>query len=107
MKRFFTVLAFVGLASCQGVSSFFPNSKIVTVDGTEYMVRPLSSKNSWQASPNRPTGASLLLIDPTIYAGNVKAIEAATGCAVLREAVQNSDNNTIAAVDCSKATAKK
>lgn len=107
MKRFLTVLALVGLAGCQGVSSYFPNSKVVTVDGTEYMVRPLSSKNSWQASPNRPTGASLMLIDPTIYVGNVKAIEVATGCTVFREAVQNSDNNTIAAVNCSKATAKK
>ena len=107
MKRFLTVFALVGLTGCQGVSSFFPNSKVVTVDGTEYMVRPLSSKNSWQATINRPTGASLMLIDPTIYAGNVKAIEAATGCVVLREAVQNSDNNTIAAVDCSKSKVKK
>lgn len=107
MKRLFTVIALVGLVGCQGVSSFFPGSKVVTVDGTEYMVRPLSSKNSWQATTNHPTGSSLMLIDPTIYAGNVKAIEVATGCIVLREAVQNSDNNTIAAVDCSKPTAKK
>jgi hypothetical protein len=102
MKRFLTVLALVGLVGCQGVSSFFPNAKVVIVDGVEYSVRPLSSKNSWQAGLNRPTGASLIVIDPTIYAGNVKAIEAATGCTVLRETVQNSDNNTIAAVNCSK-----
>ncbi|WP_246661097.1 MULTISPECIES: hypothetical protein [unclassified Rhizobium] len=107
MKRFFAVFALIGLAGCQGgVSSYFPGSKVVKIDGVEYSVRPLSSKNSWQAGLNHPTGASLLVIDPTIYAGNVKAMEAATGCAVLRETVQNSDNFTIAAVDCSKSTAK-
>ncbi|KAA1178061.1 hypothetical protein FP026_22960 [Rhizobium tropici] len=106
MKRFFTVFALIGLAGCQGVSSYFPGSKVVKIDGVEYSVRPLSNKNSWQAGLNRPTGASLLVIDPTIYAGNVKAMEAATGCAVLRETIQNSDNFTIAAVDCSKSTAK-
>ena len=107
MKQFLKVFALVILAGCSTVSGYFPNSKVVTIDGTEYMARPLSAKNSWQAGLNRPTGSSLLLINPTIYAGNVKAIEMVSGCAVLRESVQNSDNSTIAAVDCAKSKADK
>ncbi|MGG6894515.1 MULTISPECIES: hypothetical protein [Rhizobium] len=107
MKQFLKVFAFVVLAGCSTVSGYFPDSKVVTIDGTEYMARPLSAKNSWQAGLTRPTGSSLLIINPTIYAGNVKAIEKASGCSVLRESVQNSDNSTIAAVDCGKSKTPK
>jgi len=107
MKQLLKIFAFAVLTGCSTVSGYFPDSKVVTIDGIEYMARPLSAKNSWQAGLNRPTGSSLLLINPTIYAGNVEAIEKASGCAVLLESVQNSDNSTIAAVDCGKSKTAK
>lgn len=107
MKRRFLVAATtLVLASCSTVHDYYPNSQVVTVDGTEYMVRPLNAeKTSWQATPNRPDGRGMLIIDASIYMGNVKAIEKATGCPVFAPSVKNQNTDTIAAIDCSaKAT---
>lgn len=84
------------------MDGYFPDSRTVTVDGDEYLVRPLPGRqNAFQAMPNRPTmGQVMTGIDPIIYARSVRAIEISTGCKVLRESIQNRSNNTIAAVSC-------
>lgn len=102
-KLMVAAVALVVLGGCSTVHDYYPGSQVVTVDGTEYMVRQIQSStgNSWMATSNRPTGKSLLLIDPAIYAGNVKAIAQASGCPVAEGSAQNENNTTIAAVDCS------
>lgn len=98
----------VALAACSTVHDYYPNSQVVTVDGVEYMVRPMNSgKTSWQATPNRPDGRGMIFIDASIYMGNVKAIEAATGCPVFGPSVKNQNTDTIAAVDCSAKPAQR
>ena len=81
-------------------ADYFPESEITVIDGEDFVVRPLSSPNSFQAFTNTPSGGELWVIRPQRYIQNVKAIEAATGCAVIRESIVNTGNNTIAAVDC-------
>jgi hypothetical protein len=102
--RYFAVAGLAAAVSgCTTVHDYYPGSQVVGVDGSDYMVRKMStsSGNSWMATANKPSGASLFVIDPSVYAGNVKAIEKATGCKVAAGSAQNTYNTTYAAVDCS------
>lgn len=101
MKSVFAI-ALLLLASCTEMNDYYPNGRVVEVDGHEHLVRKLSGReNSYQAMENKPTMGQLITgIDAAIYARNVKAIEAVTNCKVSLASVQNSGNSTIAATDC-------
>lgn len=102
MKKSLLIASILALAACSEMKDYYPNGQVVTVDGHEHLVRKLSGRaNSYQAMENKPTMGQLMTgIDAAIYARNVKAIEAATGCKVDLASVQNGSNNTIAATSC-------
>lgn len=95
--------AFAALASCTTMQQYWPDAKVVVIDGQEHLVRKLPNvEDAYQAMENRPTAQSAIIgvIDPLVYARNVRAIEQVTGCPVLEGSIQNSGNGTIAASKC-------
>lgn len=93
--------AVAALAGCTQMRDYYPDSKLVTVDGIEFAVSPaLNQPDTYKSIPNDPKQHSLLFINPMTAVRNVKAIELATGCTVYKESVKNGDNVTFAAVDC-------
>ena len=100
--KLFALSAAVLLGACTEMHDYYPSGQVVSVDGREYLVRKLQGReNSYQAMENRPTmGQVMTGIDAAIYSRNVSAIEAATRCKVDMASIQNSRNNTIAAVNC-------
>lgn len=85
---------------CTRLSDYYPDSRVVLVEGEEFMVRPLARGNTWQAMVNQARDGDLLVIKPDRYRQNVIAIERATGCAVDVRTIQNRDNLTMAGVTC-------
>jgi hypothetical protein len=100
--RILAAASLFAMAGCSTVNEYYPGSQVVVVDRAEYMARKIktSSDNSWMATPNTPSAASLLP-DPAIYERNVRAIEKASECHVIAGTVQNAFHTTHAAVDCS------
>jgi hypothetical protein len=95
--------AIAALASCTTMQQYWPDAKVVVIDGQEHLVRKLPNvEDAYQAMENRPTAQSAIIgvIDPLVYARNVRAIEQATGCPVVPGSIQNSGNQTIAAAQC-------
>lgn len=102
MMKLPLAVALISLASCTDMQDYYPSGKVANIDGHEHLVRKLKGReNSYQAMENKPTMNQMMIgIDADIYARNVKAIEAVTGCKVSVASIQNSKNNTIAATDC-------
>lgn len=81
---------------------YYDDTSLVTIDGREFMVRPLPGReDAWHAVLNRVEGSHLFTADPALSLMNVRAIEKHTGCRVIRETIDNREINTFAAVDCS------
>lgn len=103
MKKNLSALIVVGIlaAACTKMEQYYPNGQVVLVDGIEFSVSPMGSRPStYRAMPNNPRDQNFLTIDPMTWVQNVKAIEQATGCPVLRESIKNGDSYTFAVVDC-------
>lgn len=89
------------VAGCTRMEQYYPDGKVVTVDGIEFSVSPMGrGPNTYKAMPNNPRDHNLLFVDPGTWARNVKAIELATGCPVAPGSIKNGDNYTFAYVDC-------
>lgn len=85
------------------MQQYWPDAKVVVIDGQEHLVRKLPNvDDAYQAMENRPSTQSAIIgvIDPLVYARNVRAIEQVTGCPVVPGSIQNSNNGTIAAAKC-------
>ncbi|NTT88226.1 hypothetical protein [Tabrizicola fusiformis] len=87
------------LLACTKMEQYFPNGKTTTIDGEEYLVHEISP-GTYQALPNDPDLSWMVAYDAGIWAKNVRAIEAVTGCKVAPGSTRNQDNNTVAAVNC-------
>jgi hypothetical protein len=100
--RILAAASLFAMAGCSTVNEYYPGSQVVVVDRAEYMARKIKTShgNSWVATPNMPSTASLLP-NPAIYERNVRAIEKASECHVIAGTVQNAFHTTYAAVDCS------
>lgn len=89
------------LAGCTQMTGYYPDGKVVTIDGEAVLVRQLPGRErGYHAVPNRPDPSTLFTRDPAISLRNIRAIEAVTGCTVLRETIENREANTFAAVTC-------
>jgi|GEM_PF-5432111 len=100
--RKFLVLAL--MAGCTQMTDYYPDAKTVEVRGQTFYVapRPKLGRGVYLAGQNKPDlGEIIGTRDMSLPAANVAAIEAVTGCRVLRETVRNlSTGATFAAVDC-------
>jgi hypothetical protein len=99
----FSVSAALSLNACTKMQDYYPNSKIVQVEGRDFFVtaRPSSGPGVYLAGPNEVKQRQLWIRDLALPAANVLAIERATGCRVLPETILNiSTGPTYAAVKC-------
>lgn len=86
------------LAACDEMADYYPNGQVTVIDNKEYLVNR-AANGSYQAFQNKEDFA--LVIDPMEYVRNVKAIEAVSGCRVIRETIRNTKiPSTIASVEC-------
>lgn len=92
------------LAGCTQMTDFHPNAQVVEIQGREFFVNaePARGPGVYFAGPNDPAAAEVFLGSGfALPAANVAAIEAVTGCPVLRETVKNlNTGTTFAAVAC-------
>lgn len=97
------IIALALLSGCTGMAGFYPDTQLVEIEGRAFFVapRPQSGAGVYLAGPNEP-GLDEVLTgrDMTLPQANVAAIEAVTGCKVLRETVRNQEATTYAAVRC-------
>ena len=100
--RKFLILALV--AGCTQMTDYYPDAKTVEIGGRAFYVvaRPSNGPGVYLAGPNDPKGSEVFLAsNMTLPAANVAAIEAVTGCAVMRETIMNQKvGTTFAAVNC-------
>lgn len=98
----FLVLA--GLAACTEMTDFYPDAETVEIEGRAHFVvpRPSNGPGVYLAGPNDPKGSEVFLgAGMALPVANVAAIEAVTGCKVLRETIRNQQTGTtFAAVSC-------
>lgn len=101
MRKF---LALGLLAGCTQMTDFYPDAQVVEIQGRAFFVapRPANGPGVYFAGPNDPASAEVFLgAGMALPAANVAAIEAVTGCPVLRETVKNqTTGTTFAAVAC-------
>lgn len=91
----------LALPSCTQMTQFYPDAQVLVIDGEEIAVGPVSGMPGvYRAMPNRPTPNQGFRSDPSSLPKNIQAIEAASGCAVIRDSVQIRSVATLAAVDC-------
>ncbi|MDE4059748.1 hypothetical protein [Phaeobacter gallaeciensis] len=97
------LIAFALVAGCTQMSDYYQDAELVEVSGRVFFVapRPQNGPGVYLAGPNEP-GLDEVLTgrDMTLPQANVAAIEAVTGCVVVRETVRNQDATTYAAVSC-------
>ena len=91
------------------MSDVYSKGQVTVVDGKEYVVRKGDAQtNDYMAMPNvaalKPFG---LLPSATTNAGNVRAIQAVTGCPIDLTSVNHGDGVTRAAVACPLGTTPK
>lgn len=102
MRKLAICFVVLTLFGCTRMEQYYPDGKVVTVDGIEFSVSPMGrGPNTYKAMPNNPRDHNLLFIDLNTWVRNVKAIELATGCPVAQGSIKNGDNYTFAVVDCS------
>ncbi len=98
------LLALVILAGCTEMTDYYPDAQTVEIDGRMFFVapQPRNGPGVYLAGPNEPSGSEVFLSsDMTLPVANVAAIEAVTGCPVLRETIRNvQTGTTFAAVRC-------
>lgn len=87
------------LSSCTHMEQYYPDATKTLIDGEEFVVRQQGEGN-YLAVPNDPSRYNVASTDARAAPRNVRAIEQVTGCAVLRDSIQNRGLNTIAAVSC-------
>ena len=93
--RIAALIAAAALAACSNTVAGILPGEVVTIDGREYLARRLSD-GSWQSLPNAAGNLSA-----ATYAANLRAIEAASGCAPIGQTARSGPNGwTIATVDC-------
>ena len=91
----------LAVSGCTQMTQFYPDMQVLVIDGEEIAVGPVSGMPGvYRAMPNRPTPNQGFRSDPSSLPKNIKAIEAASGCAVIRDSVQVRAVATLAAVDC-------
>lgn len=99
------VLMLALLAGCTEMTDYYPNATTIEIDGREFFVnrQPNLGPGVYLAGPNDTQMDEVLLgAGFTLPVANVAAIEAVSGCPVLRETIRNQNTGTtFAAVDCS------
>jgi hypothetical protein len=92
------------ISGCSKMTDYYPDAQTVEIAGRGFFVtpRPANGPGVYLAGPNEPGLDEVLLAsDMTLPVANVKAIEAVTGCLVLRETIRNQQTGTtFAAVRC-------
>ncbi|KEJ93959.1 hypothetical protein SAMN05444149_10873 [Pseudosulfitobacter pseudonitzschiae] len=92
------------VAGCSQMTDYYPDAQTVEIAGRSFFVtpRPANGPGVYLAGPNDPKGGEVFLAsNMTLPVANVAAIEAVTGCPVLRETVRNLNvGTTYAAVSC-------
>ena len=108
LSRLSLTIAGVGalaVPGCTQMKQFYPDMQVLAIDGEEIAVGPVSGMPGvYRAMPNRPTPNQAFRSDPSSLPKNLTAIEAASGCAVIRDSVQIRSVATLAAVDCGAPT---
>jgi hypothetical protein len=88
------------------MTDFYPAAEVVEIQGRDFFVapQPRMGPGVYLAGPNETTAAETLgAAGFALPAANVAAIEAVTGCAVIRDTLRNQKTGTtFAAVNCTK-----
>lgn len=91
-------------SACTSMEDYYPEGELTQVDGREFIVvaKPNFGQNVYFASPNEPTMKEAIVnAAVALPALNVRAIEQATGCQVVRETIRDTGaGGVFAAVDC-------
>ncbi|MHA3978981.1 hypothetical protein ACW9UR_14985 [Halovulum sp. GXIMD14794] len=90
----------MGLSACSQSDNPIPGAKRVEMGGRSWIVRPLATKNGWQAGPDINWQERRLSNRPDINAANLHAIEHVSKCRVIAESVVHANGYSSAAVDC-------
>ena len=95
-------IALCGALAIAGCDQIHSQGRTITVDGLQYTVYPnRGAAPVWYASPS--DRAYFFNPQPGIRQGNVRAIQAATGCTVIPETINHIDRiSTEAEVDCAR-----
>lgn len=97
------IIALALVAGCTQMTDYYPGAQLVEIGGRAFFVveRPQNGAGVYLAGPNDPAMDEVLTgRDMTLPEANVAAIEAVTGCPVVRETVRNQEATTYAAVRC-------